>query len=172
MNNSRDGSTYRISRHEDGEMAVLMIQHTPHDGPNQDPQSDTHPREAHGGSDSGLASSIGQDGHTDRMHASGRGSLDQPPDEEERFRPSEGKSQGGSGEGDEAPEVRASTGIATVCEPARDRLRCVNGRLKSEGPMLGAMEVKKAKKKKQRKNLRDPTRSPAPYAASKIPIHR
>ena len=81
------------------------------------------------------------------MHASGRGPLDEPPDKEERFRPSEGKSQGGSGEGDEAPEVRASTGIATVCEPARDRLRCVNGRVKSEGSMLGAMEVKNTKKK-------------------------
>ena len=74
------------------------------------------------------------------MHASRRGSLNQPPHKEDRFRTTHGKGDGGSGQGDQAPEVGASTGIAMVREPTGDRLTASTVEPSEGGPMHGAME--------------------------------
>ena len=138
-----------------------MIQNTPNHWTNQYTKSNTHPDKPHGGSNSGLANGIGQDGHSYGMHNSRRGSLNQSSHKEHRLGLPQRKSHGGRSQGNEAPEVGSLTGFSPIREPSCDCFSSVIN--KSQYLRTISRDVW---------NLRDPTRRPAPYAASKIPIHR
>ena len=117
-------STYRVSRNKDGQIAILMIQHTPNHRTNHHAQSNARSRKAHGGSSPCLTCSIGQDGQADGVHTSRRGSLDHSPDKEDRLGTTHGKSHGRGSQGNQAPQIGTSTGITTVGEPCSD---CLTG---------------------------------------------
>lgn len=54
------------------------------------------------------------------MHNSGRGTLNQSPHKEQRFRLAQGKGYGRRSQGNQSPEVRTLPGITTIREPSRD----------------------------------------------------